>query len=126
MVTVIIGVGAQCAIAFLNVLISRFFSHRGAITPICAMTPIPVCAESQLNQLVLRSYRTGLCDNSDMCGSEKIKAIITWGVWNAHPVCEDSDMCDSNQITPDIAALAADGIIAAERVWCETVGKDWH
>ena len=71
------------------------------------------CAESQLNHLVLRSYRTGLCDNSDMCGSEKIKAIM-WGVWNAHPMCEDSDMCDSNEITPDIAALAADGIAATQ------------
>ena len=48
-----------------------------------------------------------------MCGSEKIKAIM-WGVWNAHPMCEDSDMCDSNHITPDMAALAADGIAATQ------------
>lgn len=40
--TVIIGVIVQSAISFLIVSILRLLSQRGAKTPMCAMTPIPV------------------------------------------------------------------------------------
>ena len=37
--TVIIGVTAQCAIDFLNVIVLSFLSHMGAIAPICPIAP---------------------------------------------------------------------------------------
>ena len=40
--TVRIGVFAHCAVVFLNAFVLGLLSHRGAKTPTCAKTPIPV------------------------------------------------------------------------------------
>ena len=69
-----------------------FIAHLTcAITPTCAIDRSDPCVEIELIFLVLRFWRTPLCDNSDMCDT---------GVLNAHPCAISptiSDMCDTEQ-----------------------------
>ena len=100
--TVIIGVLAHCAVAFLNVFFLNILSHRCAETPICAKLAIPVrksikCSGSEKRRTppVRRPRYVRVLCKSKAAGC---------GVSNAHP-CAKTPLCAIlMKTTADIAA----------------------